>query len=136
MNMIRVKYDGKKPYTDRTPMKNAWLPGDEKLVPEQYARKGAYALLKFAEFSEVASDAQRVEQPQELEQAQAVVAAVEAKAAEESTQVESMLLSIGTWEKDALADYAAKYDTKIDKRLGVQTLREQVGNLVEQFGVR
>lgn len=134
MNMIRVKYDGRKPYTDRTPMKTAWMPGDVKPVPEQYARKGAYALLRFAEFSVDESTAPT--QGEELEKAQIAVAAVEAKVAEENTQVESMLLSIGTWEKDALAEYAAKYDTKIDKRLGVASLREQVSNLVEQFGVR
>jgi hypothetical protein len=169
MNFIRIKYNGKKVYTDRTPMKNRWEPGDEKLVPEIYARKGAFALLRFAEFAVVvaeqavaAPDADTSKNPEtdtnpdqdaaaaaaaaekeaadkaaaELAQAQADVAADQAKKAEEDQQRENMLLSIGTWDKNTLIAYAAKYDTRLHKNLGEAKLRQQVSNLVEQYGVR
>ena len=34
MKFVKVRYDGATPYTDRTPLKNAWEPGDVKLVSE------------------------------------------------------------------------------------------------------
>ena len=39
-------------------------------------------------------------------------------------------------DKNALEAYAAKYETNLDKRKSEATLRAQVANLIEQFGVR
>ena len=47
-----------------------------------------------------------------------------------------MLMTIETMDKGALETYAAKYETNLDKRKSEATLRAQVANLIEQFGVR
>ena len=39
-------------------------------------------------------------------------------------------------DKNALEAYAAKYETNLDKRKSEATMRAQVANLIEQFGVR
>ena len=67
MQLIAVKYEGKKPYRDRTPLRNEWEPGDAKRVPERDAK----TLLRFAEFSR-ADEAELTEQPGDAE---AVIAA-------------------------------------------------------------
>ncbi|MET3512748.1 hypothetical protein ABIC63_000513 [Pseudacidovorax sp. 1753] len=71
-----------------------------------------------------------------LEEAQARENEARRQAEAQRQELEQMLASIGTWDKDALADYAEKYELKLDKRKAVQALREQVSTAVEQFGVR
>ena len=55
---------------------------------------------------------------------------------DEAQQVESMLLTLDTMDKDALIEYATKYETKLDKRKALTDLRGQVGVLIEQYGAR
>lgn len=129
MEFVRIEYTGWKPYTDRTPLKNKWAPGDAKLIPAQYAK----LLLRFAEFKLGDQTASTAE---EASSAQVAQMAVDQSKTEENAQVENMLLTIESMDKATLADYAAKYDTALDKRLAVGKLREEVTTLVEQFGVR
>lgn len=128
MNFVRVKYTGWKAYKDRTTLRNAWTPGDEKLIPEADAK----ALLKFPEFKRSESEAQ----PAELQVAQTAQMAVELAEKQEEQTREDMLALIETMDKDALATYAAKYDTVLDERKRAKALRLEVGNLIDQFGVR
>ena len=60
----------------------------------------------------------------------------EQKARDEHAEKEGMLMTIETMDKNALEAYAAKYETNLDKRKSEATLRAQVANLIEQFGVR
>ena len=62
MKLIDVKYDGKKPYRDRTPLRNEWEPGDVKRVPERDAK----ILLRFAEFHR-AEEAEATDRPEDVE---------------------------------------------------------------------
>lgn len=163
MDLIKLAYTGRKPFNDmrRHGSFHVWQPGDERLVSHMAARQ----LLKYAEFTAVvakpANKAQATkqgdtaetsdtsapasqEQPTDVqndEQAQraAAYAAIEAQqlaAQQEHNAKESMLLSISTWDKDQLKDYAAKYEVKINKTHALQSIREEVAGLVEQFGVR
>lgn len=128
MNFVRIKYNGWKVYKDRTALRNVWNPADEKLVPEHDAK----ALLKFQEFkrSEVEAPAT------DVEAAKTAQVAIDAAHKQEELTREAMLDLIETMDKDALATYAAKYDTVLDKRKKPQALRLEVGNLIDQFGVR
>ena len=128
MKLIPVKYEGRKFYRDRTPLRNEWNPGDVKRVPEREAK----VLLRFAEFSR-AEEAEATDQPGDVEAAVTVQAQLEQ---DERNATENMLMLIETMDKDALEAYAAKYETDLDKRLGVKKLRDQVASLIEQFGAR
>ena len=128
MKLIAVKYEGKKPYRDRTPLRNEWEPGDTKRVPERDAK----TLLRFAEFSR-ADEADLTEQPGDAE---AVIAAQAQREQDERNETESMLMLIDSMDKDALEAYALKYEVNLDKRRGLDKLRGEVVSLIEQFGAR
>lgn len=152
MDLIKLTYGGSKPFNDkRCGSFHTWMPKDTKLVSPMAAKK----LLKFAEFS-VAQDkdtdalipadtgmAQQskeaaVQQQEDAERAATLAAMEQQQRAQqqEHNVKEDMLLAIGTWDKDQLKDYASKYEVKINKTRGLQSLREEVAGLVEQFGVR
>lgn len=142
MKFVKVRYDGVTPYNDRTPLKNAWEPGDVKLVSEADAR----ALCRYLEFQRVTDDAKakaeqkkaaagkksETEEQAELAQAQqAQQHAMASKKANDSA-VEAALLEIGIMEKDALEAYARQnYSVELDKRRSLDTLRTQVTALVQ-----
>ena len=128
MNFVRIQYNGWKVYKDRTTLRNVWTPKDEKLVPENDAK----ALLKFPEFKRIEAE----EKAADVEVAKTAQVAVEAVAKQEDQAREDMLNLIDTMDKDALATYAAKYDAVLDKRKAAKALRLEVGNLIDQFGVR
>lgn len=128
MNFVRVKYNGWKVYKDRTTLRNVWAPGDEKMVPEHDAK----ALLKFPEFKPSATEAPAAD----LQTAQTAQMAVDVLEKQEEQTREDMLNLVETMDKDALATYAAKYDTALDKRKKEKALRLEVGHLIDQFGVR
>lgn len=159
MDLIKLAYTGRKPFNDmrRHGSFHVWQPGDERLVSHMAARK----LLKYAEFTEVvakkskttkqadttetsatstpADEQQSTEQADEEAQRAAALAAIEAQkqaAQQEHSIKEGMLLSISTWDKEQLKDYAAKYEVNINKTRALQSIREEVAGLVEQFGVR
>lgn len=128
MQLITVKYEGKKPYRDRTPLRNEWEPGDAKRVPERDAR----TLLRFAEFAR-ADNADITERPGDAE---AVIAAQQQREHDERNETEAMLMLIDSMDKDALEAYALKYEINLDKRRGLDKLRGEVVSLIEQFGAR
>ena len=128
MQLIAVKYEGKKPYRDRTPLRNEWKPGDAKRVPERDAK----TLLRFAEFTR-ADEADITEQPGDAE---AVIAAQAQREHDERNETEAMLMLVDTMDKDALEAYALKYEINLDKRRGLDKLRGEVVSLIEQFGAR
>lgn len=128
MKFIVLKYEGRKDYRDRTPLRTQWTPGDVKRVPEREALQ----LLKFAEFKRAKADEAK-DIPGDVE---AVVLAQEQREQDQHNEQEGLFHLIETMDKDALEAYAAKYETALDKRLSVKKLRTEVASLVEQFGVR
>ena len=128
MKLIVVKYEGKKPYRDRTPLRNEWEPGDVKRVPERDAK----ILLRFAEF-ERAEEAEATDRPEDVE---AAIAAQTQRENDERNETEAMLMLVDTMDKDALEAYALKYEINLDKRRGLDKLRGEVVSLIEQFGAR
>ena len=128
MKLIVVKYEGKKPYRDRTPLRNEWEPGDLKRVPERDAK----ILLRFAEFHR-AEEAEATDRPEDVE---AAIAAQAQRENDERNETEAMLMLVDTMDKDALEAYALKYETNLDKRRGLDKLRGEVVSLIEQFGAR
>lgn len=127
MNLTRITYNGTKPYRDRE-VRYQWAPGDTKLVPDRAARR----LLRFPVFALAQGEATADEQ----EQAVVAVELAAQKERDEHAEKEFMLMTIETMDKNALESYAAKYETNLDKRKSEATLRAQVANLIEQFGVR
>ena len=128
MKLIVVKYEGKKPYRDRTPLRNEWEPGDVKRVPERDAK----ILLRFAEFNR-AEEADATDRTEDVE---AAIAAQAQRENDERNETEAMLMLIDTMDKDALEAYALKYEVNLDKRRGLDKLRGEVVSLIEQFGAR
>ena len=128
MKLIDVKYDGKKPYRDRTPLRNEWEPGDVKRVPERDAK----ILLRFAEFHR-AEEAEATDRPEDVE---AAIAAQTQRENDERNETEAMLMLVDTMDKGALEAYALKYEINLDKRRGLDKLRGEVVSLIEQFGAR
>ena len=128
MQLIAVKYQGRKRYRDRTPLRNEWEPGDAKRVPERDAK----ILLRFAEF-ERAEEAEATDRPEDVE---AAIAAQAQRENDERNETEAMLMLVDTMDKDALEAYALKYEINLDKRRGLDKLRAEVVSLIEQFGAR
>lgn len=134
MKFVKVRYTGVTPYTDRTPLKNAWEPGDVKLVSEDDAR----ALRRYLEFQLVTEDgkAERkksaTDEQAELAQAQQSQQHAMASKKANDSAVEAALLEISIMEKDALEAYARQnYSVDLDKRRSLDTLRTQVTALVQ-----
>lgn len=151
MDLIKLTYGGNKTFNDkRYGSFRAWQPGDEHLVSPMAAKK----LLKFAEFTlskpatgseqepqngQMPEDAGKDTQSIEDAERAAALAQIEIQKKnqeQEQHTKEGMLLAITTWEKDALKDYAAKYDVNISKSRGLQSIRDEVAGLVELYGVR
>ena len=134
MKFVKVRYDGVTPYTDRTPLKNAWEPGDVKLVSEDDAR----TLRRYLEFQLVTDDAKAerkksaTDEQAELAQAQQSQQHAMASKKANDSAVEAALLEISIMEKDALEAYARQnYSVDLDKRRSLDTLRTQVTALVQ-----
>lgn len=132
MKLVRITYAGRKPYRDKTALRNLWEPGDTKLVPDVAAK----TLLRFGEFALAGEAAEPQAAEAELAEALTKQQVVEAKLDEQKTELEAMLTTIESMDKGALEEYARKYEVELDKRRGVAKLREEVSLLVEQYGVR
>lgn len=158
MKLVKIKYTGKKSYTDKTAMRNEWAEGDVKQVLENDAKQ----LTKFAEFQVVhdkkAEDAERLaaekalkdgekdkdQKPkektdEEIAHEQALLqeqARLDDEKQRERDQRENMLREVEGWNKEALIEYGAKYHVNLSKQSKVADLRMEVSNLIETQGVR
>ena len=92
MQLIAVKYQGRKRYRDRTPLRNEWEPGDVKRVPERDAK----ILLRFAEFHR-AEEAEATDRPEDVESA---IAAQAKRENDERNETEAMLMLVDTMDKE------------------------------------
>lgn len=143
MKFELIRYEGTAPYTDRTPMRNAWEPGDEKMVSEADAK----ALMRYLEFKRVPAeavkaskadtgDADTTDKDKAASAALALAkqAAVEQKLREKKTaeQVEATLLEVSHMTKAALTEFAkANYGVELDMKNKADDLRNQVTALVQ-----
>ena len=129
MNFVSIEYTGRKPYRDRTAIRNVWTPGDVRLVAERDSK----TLLKFAEFNL----AEKKPGADDAKAAMMAHAAVEQEAVnEEQTRIDTLAL-IESMDKDGLKQYAAKYpDAEIDFRKSVKAIRLELGNIIDLHGVR
>lgn len=83
--------------------------------------------------------AQQAQQEQQASEEAAMLAKIKEQEEADRAQLdekEAILTHIGTWDKDQLKDYAAKYETKVNRTHSLQNIREQVTALVETYGVR
>lgn len=83
--------------------------------------------------------AQQEQQAQQASEQAAMLAKIKEQEEAERAQLdekEAILTHIGTWDKDQLKDYAAKYEVKVNRTHSLQNIREQVTALVETYGVR
>lgn len=145
MKFVNIQYVGTTPYTDRTPLKNAWLPGEEKLVSERDAKTLA-GYLEFKRVAEVApKKAEKVSATTDatsgagtgtadaaLELAKKAQAEVKAREKKAKKQAEGTLLEVSQMSKAALGDYAKQnYGVELDLKSKVDDLRNQVTSLVQ-----
>lgn len=138
MKFELIRYEGTAPYTDRTPMRNRWEPGEEKLVSEADAK----ALMRYLEFKRVLAEAKKADKASKEPAAKddnaaalalAKQAATEQKLREKKAaeQTEATLLEVSQMTKAALTEFAkANYGVVLDTKNKVDDLRNQVTALV------
>lgn len=135
MNFVQIRYVGRKPYRDRF-MGLEWTPDQAQHVTPQAAQQ----LLKFVEFvpatggKKAKAEAKDAE-ADSVQHAQAVLQKQETDQERRDEAVLEVLIQVDDMDKDALEQLALRYEVNLDKRRSVQALRQQVGALVEQFGV-
>ena len=86
-----------------------------------------------------ATQGQITQQAQQASEEAAMLAKLKEQEEADRAQLdekEAILTHIGTWDKDQLKDYAAKYEAKVNRTHSLQSIREQVTALVETYGVR
>jgi len=145
MKFITIRYEGMAPYTDRTALRNAWEPGDEKPVSERDAKQ----LLGYLEFKRVDDPAKKpakatkaagtsadtdaaAAQAEALALAQQAQAEVLEREKNEKRATEETLLEVSRMTKGALADYAKQnYGVNLDTKAKADDLRNQVTALVQ-----
>ena len=144
MKFELIRYEGKSLYTDRTPMRNAWEPGEEKLVSEADAK----ALMRYLEFKSVPADAKKANKAEKADktdksddsktEAAALALAKQATTEQQlrqqqaTEQIEATLLEVSHMTKAALVDFAkANYGVELDMKTKADDLRNQVTSLVQ-----
>lgn len=141
MKFELIRYEGTAPYTDRTPMRNRWEPGEEKLVSEADAK----ALMRYLEFKRVPAEAKKAvkadkasKEPAAKDDNAAALALAKQAATEQqlrekkaTDQIEATLLEVSQMTKAALTEFAkANYGVVLDTKNKVDDLRNQVTALV------
>ena len=132
MKFVKIRYEGRALYKDRTPLKNEWEPGDEKLVSERDAKQ----LLGYLEFKRVTDDAPKKGASQdadsELVQAQQAQAAAAAVEEQSKKLTEEALMEVTRMSKAELGEYAMKnYGVVLNQKDKADDLRNQVTALVQ-----
>lgn len=137
MKFELIRYEGAGPYTDRTPMRNRWEPGEEKMVSEVDAK----ALMKYLEFKRATAEDKQTAKAADAVNAKTDPALALAKQAateqalrqkQTADQIEATLLEVSQMTKSALSDFAqANYGVKLDMKEKADDLRNQVTSLVQ-----
>lgn len=137
MNFVLIRYVGTTPYTDRTPMRNRWVPDEEKLVSEVDAK----ALMKYLEFQRVTDEDKQSKKDSKADGSTTDPALALAKQAateqalrkkQTADQIEATLLEVSQMTKAALSDFAkANYGVALDMKNKAGDLRNQVTALVQ-----
>lgn len=138
MKFELIRYEGKTPYTDRTPMRHAWEPGEEKLVSDADAK----ALLRYLEFKRVPADAKKANKAEKGDDSKTEAAALalakqatteqQLREKQATEQIETTLLEVSQMTKAALVDFAkANYGVELNKQSKADDLRNQVTALVQ-----
>lgn len=145
MKFELIRYVGKTPYTDRTTMRNAWEPGEEKLVSEVDAKQ----LMRYLEFQRVpansakaekagksaagkSDDAKATAEAAALAQAQQAKTEQQQRAKQNAEQIEATLLEVAHMTKGALVEFAkAHYGVELNNKDKADDLRNQVTALVQ-----
>ena len=122
MKFELIRYEGAGPYTDRTPMRNRWEPGEEKMVSEVDAK----ALMKYLEFKRATAEDKQTAKAADAVNAKTDPALALAKQAateqalrqkQTADQIEATLLEVSQMTKSALSDFAqANYGVKLDMK--------------------
>ena len=134
MNFVKIRYEGRAPYKDRTALKNTWEPGDTKLVSERDAK----LLLGYLEFKRVEADAaakvgaEPASGDDELKQAQQAQAAAIALEKQASKLTEDTLMEVARMSKAELGEFAKQnYGVDLSQKDKLDDLRNQVTALVQ-----
>lgn len=133
MNFVKIRYEGRVPYKDRTALKNPWEPGDTKLVSERDAK----LLLGYLEFKRVVADAAATVGAEpaggdELKQAQQAQAAAIALEKQASKLTEDTLMEVARMSKAELGEFAKQnYGVDLSQKDKLDDLRNQVTALVQ-----
>lgn len=147
MKFELIRYEGTAPYTDRTPMRNRWEPGEEKLVSEVDAK----ALMRYLEFKRIPAEAKKAAKADKASKEPAAkgddgkddnaaaLALAQQAAAEQALrkkqtadQIEATLLEVSQMTKAGLSDFAkANYGVALDMKKKADDLRNQVTALVQ-----
>lgn len=133
MNFVKIRYEGRAPYKDRTALKNTWEPGDTKLVSERDAE-----LLGYLEFKRVVADTAAKESAEptsgddELKQAQQAQAEAIALEKQASKLTEDTLMEVARMSKGELGEFAKQnYGVDLSQKDKLDDLRNQVTALVQ-----
>lgn len=157
MQFTRITYQGNKAlYRDQHG--NSWVKGQTQPVPDEVAR----ALLRHPEFEpeggraaadkaeakedkKAAKDAEKQTKEQaeaeqrlkDQEDAERKQKAKDKALQDEEKAKEDMLVSVSTWDKATLREYAAKYEEELPHHsTGEAKMRLHVEGLIERYGAR
>lgn len=132
--MKAVKYTGRRAqFADRLYGTNlAWEPGQVRTLPPHLADK----FLRHPDVFELIKG--HAAKRGEDDSAEILEFAEQEKREEESAQaaIQAMYLEVRAMDKEALATFAQRnYGQLIDRRRGIEDLRQQVVHMIDQFGV-
>lgn len=134
--MTAIAYIGKKPFSDR--LYNTGLNfdvGQVREVPDDMAR----LFLRHKDLFAVSDKAPKVSKPKETDNTQALIdqkAKEIAEKTKDENNLQDLYTQVSVMDKDALEQFAKdRYQVDLNKRKAVETLREEVVGLIDQFGV-
>lgn len=138
-NTVGVRYTGKRdPFIERVYKSElSFMPGQVRCIPPDLAKK----LLKHTDVFERILDAVLVEpvpEPTDDDTAALLEEAAHKQAEQQEAlnQLQDVRDQISHMDKEALTEFAKiHYRQDLNKRLGVEKLRDQVTGFVDQYGV-
>ncbi len=128
MDFIAIKYIGKRPeYVDGTyGTRISFVQGETKLVPADKAE----LMLRHADVYERGEETKDMPKPAKNKKGQK-------KQTDEEVQLQEMRDAISIMEKDALREFAkTRYSIELKGNKKVETFRQEVLGLVDQYGIQ